>query len=148
MKTILVVEDDPKIALAVGVRLKTNGYEVLSAFDAMAGVAMAVKHKPDLVILDISIPAGSGFSVAERIQSMVPTFGTPLIFMTASRNPELQARAIELGAVAFIVKPFQDGELIAHVRMALGEAPEASKPLQIYSPAESDNAICGHLQVG
>ena len=143
MKKILIVEDDLKIALAVGVRLKANGYEVLTAFDAMAGVAMAVKHVPDLVILDISIPAGSGFLVAERLQSMTPTFGTPIIFMTGSRNPEFQAKAMKLGAVAFMEKPFQNGELIAQVRKALGEEPAPPMsappmPAAVLAPGESE----------
>ena len=125
MKKILVVEDDRKIALAVAVRLRANGYEVITAFDAMAGVEMAVKHLPDLVILDISMPAGSGFDVAEKIHNLAPTAGTPLIFMTASRKPEFLTRAAELGAVAFIEKPFTDGELLADVRHALGDAEKA-----------------------
>ena len=128
MSKILVVEDDRKIALAVAVRLKAHGYDVITAFDAMAGVEMAIKHLPDLVILDISLPAGSGFDVAERIQNLAATVGTPMIFMTASRKPEFLTRAAELGAVAFIEKPFNDGELIADVRHALGEDVVPSKP--------------------
>jgi DNA-binding response OmpR family regulator len=126
MKKILIVEDDRKIALAVAVRLKANGYDAVIAFDAMAGVEMAVKHVPDLVILDISMPAGSGFDVAEKIHNLAPTAGTPIIFMTASRKPEFLAKAAELGAVAFIEKPFKDGELLADVRHALGEDKAAS----------------------
>lgn len=121
MKTILIIEDDRKITLAMAVRLKANGYGVLTAFDALAGVEMAVKHRPDLVILDISMPAGSGFDVAAKIQNLSSTAGIPMIFMTASRNPEFVARAAELGAVAFIEKPLQDGELLADVRHALGD---------------------------
>lgn len=128
MKKILIVEDDRKIALAMTVRLKANGYEVIIAFDAVAGTGLCVKHLPDLVILDISMPAGSGFDVAARIQNLVPTVGTPMIFMTASRRPELRAKAAELGAVAFLEKPFSDGELIAQVRQALGEEPPATAP--------------------
>ena len=128
MKKILIVEDDRKIAMALVVRLKANGYEVIAAFDAMAGVEMAVKHLPDLVILDISMPAGSGFDVAERIRDLAPTAGTPIIFITASHRPEFVTRAAEMGAVAFIEKPFHDGELIADVRHALGEGPPATGP--------------------
>ena len=128
MKKILIVEDDRRIALAVAVRLKANGYEVLTAFDAMAGLSLCVKYLPDLVILDISMPAGSGFDVAARIRNLSTTAGTPLIFMTASHNPEFLTQAAELGAVAFIQKPFDDGELLADVRHALGETPPATGP--------------------
>lgn len=134
MKLILIVEDDRKIALAMAVRLKANGYEVIMALDAMAGVEMAVKHHPDLVILDISLPAGSGFDVAEKIRNLAPTVGTPLIFMTASRKPGLVTRASELGAVAFIRKPFKDGELLSDVRHALGEVPTVPDPAESLTP--------------
>lgn len=121
MKKILLVEDDRKIALAIAIRLKANGYEVLIASDAMAGVAMTVKHLPDLLLLDISMPAGSGFDVAEKIRNLASTVITPIIFITASRKPEFLTRAAELGAVAFIQKPFNDRELLSDIRHALGE---------------------------
>lgn len=123
MRKILIVEDDRKISLALSLRLKAHGYEVLTAFDAVAGVSMAVKHRPDLVILDISMPAGSGFDVANRIH-LAMTVGMPMIFITASSNPEFPSKAEQLGAAAFLRKPFNDGELIAAVRQALGEEPQ------------------------
>lgn len=123
MKKILIVEDDQKIALALSVRLKAHGYEVFAAFDALAGLSQSQKHLPDLVILDISMPAGNGFELAARMQSLVPTIGTPIIFITASHRPEFRSKAQELGAAAFIEKPFKDGELIAAVQQALKETP-------------------------
>ena len=138
MKKILIVEDDRKIALAVAVRLKAHGYEVITAFDAQAGVEVAVKNRPDLVILDISLPAGSGFTVAERIQNLSQTAGVPMIFMTASRKPEFVRMAAELGAVAFIQKPFEDGELISDVRHALGEVPQVTVPVERPMPVKPE----------
>ncbi|MFH0953734.1 MAG: response regulator transcription factor [Verrucomicrobiota bacterium] len=123
MKKILIVEDDQKIACALNVRLTANGYDVITAFDAMAGVSLVLKQAPDLVILDISIPAGSGFDVADRIRSLPRMAGTPLVFITASRKPEFRARAEQLGAAGYIEKPFDDDELIAVIRRALHEAP-------------------------
>lgn len=123
MKKILIVEDDQKIACALNVRLKANGYDVITAFDAMAGVSLVLKHAPDLVILDISMPAGSGFDVADRIRSLPRMAGTPLVFITASRKPEFRVRAEQLGAAGYIEKPFDDDELIAVVRRALRGAP-------------------------
>lgn len=130
---ILIVEDDNKIALAMTVRLKANGYDVFNAFDAMGALDMAVKHQPDLLILDISIPAGSGFDVAERLQQLTRTAGTPMIFITASRNPDFLARAAALGAVAFIQKPFADGELLSDVRHALREDSAVATESKVYN---------------
>src|SRR2546426_11236994 len=72
-KRILIVEDDERIARALAVRLRAAGYETRMAHDGLAGFRAAVVEKPDLVLLDISLPAGDGFMVAERIQSNIPT---------------------------------------------------------------------------
>ena len=139
MKKILIVEDDRKIAVAVAVRLKANGYETLTAYDAIAGVSTAVQQRPDLVLLDISMPAGSGFVVAERLQSLPRTAGTPMIFMTASKNPQFKNKAEELGAVAFFEKPFEADQMIAAIKQALGEAPAAAAgPPAAQPPADTD----------
>jgi len=119
---ILLVEDDTKIALGLGIRLKAAGYDALLAHDGLAAVDIAVKNQPDLVLLDISIPAGSGFTVAERIQTAIPA-PTPIIFLTASRRPEFRQKAEELGAVAFFEKPFEADKLLATIRNALAAGP-------------------------
>jgi two-component system response regulator ArlR len=126
MKKILIVEDDENIAKALSIRLKNAGYEVSVAPDALSGVENAVKKVPDLVLLDISLPAGSGFTVAERIQSLIPT-ATPLIFLTASRKPGLRDKAKELGAAAFFQKPYEWDDLLGAIQLALAGAPVAEK---------------------
>jgi DNA-binding response OmpR family regulator len=122
MKKILIVEDDENIAKALSIRLKNAGYEVSVAPDALAGVENAVKKVPDLVLLDISLPAGNGFTVAERIQSLIPT-STPLIFLTASKKPGLREKAKELGAAAFFQKPYEWDDLLGAIQLALVGTP-------------------------
>ncbi len=117
-KNILIIEDDRKIAMALAVRLKSAGYEAIIAHDAVTGVNAAVQHRPDLVLLDISMPAGNGFMVAERIQSLVPTL-TPIIFLTASKQSDFRKRAEELGAAGFFEKPFDAEKLLAAIHAAL-----------------------------
>lgn len=124
MKKILIVEDDKKISLALAIRLKAKGYQVLAAYDALNGVSLAVKNRPDLILLDISMPAGGGFEVAKRVQDLAPTAGTPIIFMTASKVPGLKEKASELGAVAFFEKPFEAEELVAAIQGVLDESAE------------------------
>lgn len=144
MKKILIVEDDRKIVMALGVRLKAAGYECVMAFDAVGGVSTARKERPDLVLLDISMPAGNGFQVAERIQSWVPT-GAPIIFLTASRQPGLRERAEDLGAAGFFEKPFEFSDLLAAIRDALDEPARptaASDSLPVTQGATSSRA--GH----
>ena len=118
MKKILIVEDDQNIAKALSIRLKNAGYEVSVAPDALSGVETAIKNVPDLVLLDISLPAGNGFTVAERIQSLIPT-ATPLIFLTASKKPDLRNKAKELGAAAFFHKPYRADDLLGAIQLAL-----------------------------
>lgn len=119
MKTVLLIEDDKEITLAVGIRLKSLGYEVISAADAVTAVAQARKSNPDVVLIDINLPGGDGFMVAERLQSLLETAVTPIIFMTASKQSGLKERAKELGAVAFLEKPFDGTQLADAIEASL-----------------------------
>jgi DNA-binding response OmpR family regulator len=118
-KKILIVEDDQKIALALALRLRAAGYETSTAFDAVGGISEAMRFRPDLVLLDVSLPAGSGFTVAERMRSATPAF-TPIIFLTASKQPGLQERAQELGAVGYFEKPYEAEALLTAVHQHVG----------------------------
>lgn len=122
MKTVLLIEDDQKITLALGVRLKSMGYEVASAADAVTAVAQARKSAPDVILIDINLPGGDGFMVAERLQKLLQTSVTPIIFITASKQPGLRERARELGAVAFLEKPFDATQLADAIEMSLYSA--------------------------
>jgi CheY-like chemotaxis protein len=119
LKKILIIEDDQKVALGLAIRIKAGGFETVIAHDALSGVRSAIKVKPDLVLLDISMPAGNGFIVAERIQKNIST-PIPIIFLTASKREDFRERASELGAVAFFEKPYDAQELLAVMREALG----------------------------
>ncbi len=121
MKKILIVEDDKDIAMALTIRLKSVGYDVKVAFDATTGLMAARKEKPDLMLLDVQMPAGGGFSIAERAQNLAGTVGTPIIFMTASSEAGLCARAEALGATAFLQKPVESEQLLHYISAAIDE---------------------------
>ena len=120
-KKILVVEDDKRIVMALAVRLKGKGYDVVAAYDAVMAMTIAMQHRPDLVLLDISMPGGNGFMVAKRLQNEATTAGIPLIFLTASKQPSLRENAQDLGAVGFFEKPYEAEDLLAAIDGALGE---------------------------
>jgi two-component system KDP operon response regulator KdpE len=120
MKLVLVVEDDSRIASALSIRLKSEGYETVLAPDAYAGMQRAALHPPDLLLMDISLPGGDGFTVAERIRHG-QTKPTPVIFITASKRPGLVDRAVELGAEGFFEKPFLTDQLMTAVKRSLGD---------------------------
>lgn len=122
MKTVLLIDDDNTILLTIGVRLKAMGYTVHTAKDAASAVSAVRKVNPDVVVLDISLPAGDGFTVAERLQRMVSSAATPIIFITASANPALAEQAARMGAVSFLRKPFDAKQLADAIEMSLSPA--------------------------
>jgi CheY-like chemotaxis protein len=119
MKTVLLIDDDNVFLLSIGVRLKSMGYTVCTAKDAASAISVARKTSPDVIVLDVSLPAGDGFLVAERLQSLISSAVTPIIFVTASEKPGLRERAMKLGAVAFMAKPFDATTLADAIETAL-----------------------------
>ena len=119
MKAVLLVDDDNSILLGIGLRLKSMGYTVYTAKDAINAVSAFRKSTPDVVVLDISLPAGDGFVVADRLQNMAGAAATPIIFITASENPALREHAKKVGAVGFLKKPFDATALADAIEMAL-----------------------------
>ena len=132
-KKILIVEDDADVRLGMHVRLKANGYDTFFASDALAAVAEARKHNPDLILLDLGLPAGDGFTVMERLKRIPATSVIPIIVVSARDVRVNQLRAIQAGAFAFLLKPVDNAELLAVIRHALGEPaqPKADAPYEL-----------------
>jgi CheY-like chemotaxis protein len=122
MKSVLLIDDDNVFLLTIGVRLKAMGYTVFAAKDAVSAISAVRKNNPDVIVLDVSLPAGDGFMVAERLNNLISTAATPIIFVTASTKPGLRERAVSLGAVAFIQKPFDATTLADAIESALSPA--------------------------
>ena len=130
MEKILIIEDDKPIVTALKVRLQAQGYEVGAAFDAVLAMSRAVEFQPDLVLLDISMPGGNGFMVAERLRNSPVTSGVPVIFLTASKQSGLREKATELGAVGFFEKPYEAEELLGAITVALRHESQQAKVSQ------------------
>ena len=116
---ILVVDDNPTIRRGLSVRLRANGYEVLFAEDAVSATAALVTERPDLVILDLGLPAGDGFVVMERLNKNDLLSNIPVIVLTGRELAENQDRALQAGAAAFFQKPVEDSTLLSAIRRAL-----------------------------
>jgi DNA-binding response OmpR family regulator len=125
-KKILIVDDERDIVKALMIRLQGAGYEVVTAFDGAQGVFMAHKEKPDLIILDIRMPAGNGFSVAQRLKRSMHTFTIPVIFLTGSPEKNAEEKARVLGARFYIKKPYDPEELLDAIRRALEKDSDSS----------------------
>src|SRR5204862_506103 len=105
MKKVLIIEDDPTVASALNVRITSAGYGTVLAADAISAVSTALATRPDLILVDINMPAGNGFWVVERIHALIPG-RLPVVFITASKEPGLAERAFAMGASGFIEKPY------------------------------------------
>lgn len=128
MKTVLLIDDDNTFLLTIGVRLKSMGYIVCAAKDAASAISVVRKTNPDVIVLDVSLPGGDGFLVAERLRNIVAVAATPIIFVTASVKPGLRERAIKLGAVGFLAKPFDAATLAEALESALSPS-DSLQPL-------------------
>jgi DNA-binding response OmpR family regulator len=118
-KKILIVDDERDIVKALMIRLQGAGYEVVTAFDGAQAIFVAHKEKPDLIILDIRMPAGNGFGVAEKLKHSASTFSIPVIFLTGSPERNSEERAMTLGARFYIKKPYDPEDLLDAIKRAL-----------------------------
>lgn len=117
MQTILVVEDDSKIARLLELELKHAGYEVVVATDGRSGLERAVADEIDLVLLDIMLPQMSGLEVVRRLKEERPLL--PVLMVTARGDRYDKVSGLDLGADDYITKPFEIEEVLARIRAFL-----------------------------
>jgi DNA-binding response OmpR family regulator len=126
-KTILIIDDDSQLLLALPIRLEANGYRVISAADAASAMAMARKELPDLIILDLRLPTVSdGLLLLQKIRSTVELTKTPVIVLSSADAAEAEKSVLDAGATAFFQKPPVNRELVAAIRQALTETTDRS----------------------
>jgi len=120
-KKILVADDEPDVVKVLSMRLKAHNYEVIAAFDGLQAVREAYKERPDLILLDIMMPLGDGYTVFENLKRSAQIRLIPVIFISALPPRQVQQKVEELGAQGFITKPFDSKALVAEVKKILGE---------------------------
>ena len=120
-KKILIVDDDPDVRQSMHVRLKANHYDTFFAVNALSALTEARENKPDLIILDLGLPAGDGFVVMERLKSFPALAVIPIIVVSARDALATKERALRAGAKAFLRKPVDNAELLKVIGQALGE---------------------------
>ena len=119
MKTILVVDDEPKIVQLARDYLEHAGFAVLAAYDGKTAQAIARSARPELVVLDLGLPDIDGLDVARALRK---TSNIPLIMLTARGEETDKLVGLELGADDYITKPFSPKEMVARVRAVLRRA--------------------------
>jgi DNA-binding response OmpR family regulator len=116
---IMVVDDDPDLRQALSLRLRANNFDTVNVCDGYSAIAMAQKEHPHLIILDLGLPAGDGFTVLKNLQQYPALSVIPVIVLTA-RDPEAnEKRTLESGAIAFFQKPADNEELLGVIRASL-----------------------------
>jgi DNA-binding response OmpR family regulator len=127
MKRILVIEDDSDIALSLRLKLERDGgFEVVTADDGAAGLRLALRQPPDLVLLDVNLPSMDGFEVCRQLRKEPATAATPIIMLTARIGESDRVAGLDLGADDYITKPFSPKEALARVRAVLRRFEHAS----------------------
>ena len=126
---ILIVEDDGDVRLGYQVLLKANHYDTYFAADALSALSEARKQRPDLIILDLGLPAGDGFIVLERFRAKMNLAVIPVIVVSGRDLHGNKEPALKAGAKAFVQKPWNDNELLALISELLGQTdPFVSQP--------------------
>lgn len=121
-KRILLVEDEPDMSGAVRIRLEANDYEVLTAKDGSEALSKARTEKPDLIILDVMLPRMDGFKVCRMLKFDNNYESIPVILFTAKTQSADISRGEEMGADAYITKPFKAEELLQKIKELLARS--------------------------
>lgn len=119
-KKILVIEDEPEMVEMVKTRLEANNYEVITASDGQQGLDKARKENPDLIILDIMLPGMDGYRVCGLLKADIRHNGIPIVMFTVMSQESEKKLGKEMGADAYVTKPFESQILLEKVRKLLG----------------------------
>ncbi len=122
MHRILIVEDERDIADLIGFNLQRAGYEVMKAHDGLEGTEIALRERPDLILLDLMLPGRDGYSVFRELRRDARTVNTPVIMLTARAQTEDRIQGLEAGADDYLTKPFSPKELMLRVQAILKRA--------------------------
>lgn len=113
--TVLIADDDARLVTALARRLRGSGFHVIECQDAYMAIELARRHKPDVILLDVNMPAGGGESTHARLAKIGETASIPIIYLTGDDSERVRRRAHDLGAFAVIGKPFDMEDLLSHI---------------------------------
>lgn len=131
--TILVIEDERKIALGLQNYLESVGFSTLAASDGTSGLAMARREQPDLILLDVMLPGMDGFAVCRALRA---ESSVPIIMLTARIEEADSLVGLELGADDYITKPFSPRQVVARIKAVLRRSSGELEPTAILRRAD------------
>lgn len=121
-KHILVVDDEIGALTLIGIMLERGGFSVLKAKDAKSALAVLDQNTPDLIILDVMMPGMDGIELCRVIRQRQDTAKTPILILSARGDAESIMRGIEAGSNDYLPKPILHHDLVAKVRLMLGQS--------------------------
>jgi len=134
-KTILLVEDDPSLALGLVDALEFEGFRVLHAARGTDAIDQARRTPPDCIILDLMLPDLNGYQVCEQLRRGDPR--TPILMLTARSQEADKIRGLDAGADDYVTKPFSVGELVARIRAIFRRTARSSSSDQPFTVGEA-----------
>jgi DNA-binding response OmpR family regulator len=124
-RTILLIEDDLNVYHSIRRRLNASDYETHYAPDAVASITQARLHRPDLILLDLGLPAGDGFVVMDRLKLIPELCNIPIIVLSGRDRAANETRSIRSGAAAFLQKPISGDLLLKAIERCLSKQPRS-----------------------
>ncbi len=119
-KKILIIDDEPHLVEILANRLRSAGYEVISASSGEIGLEQARRENPDLILLDVLMPDLDGYEVLRHLKEAAPTRAIPVMMLTVKKWSEDIQRSMAGGAADYVVKPFQPATLLEKVKKVIG----------------------------
>ncbi len=118
-KKILLIDDDKNMVRMLKIRLESEGFNVISAYDGEEGLEKTLKEKPDLIILDIMLPKMDGYQVCQKLKEDRKTWDIPVLMLTAKGDLESRFTGLFSGAIEYMSKPYESKMLLRNIKQML-----------------------------
>ena len=119
---VLLIDDDPRLVMALQIRLTASGYLVHTAYSGEEGLSAARRVRPQVIVLDVNMPGMDGLQVCRAVRADEQLNATPIIIMSAVTHESARRAAMEAGASEFMGKPYQPAPVMAAIRAAIERA--------------------------
>ena len=117
---LLIIDDEPLVRRFLDTTLQAAGYTIAMAADSITGLPLAMREKPNLILLDIGLPGGDGMVILQKIRSNPALSGIPVIIISGKNPADFQERAYRAGVAAYFGKPLKTAPLLEAIRKAIG----------------------------
>src|SRR5438128_12645690 len=141
---VLIVEDEQGVVHLLRARLEREGFQVIAAYDGQAGLRAVTEARPDLLILDLTLPGLDGFEICRRIRRQPETARLPILVLSGRTEEVDKVVLLELGADDYVTKPFSPKELVARVKTLLRRVSTPPLP-RVYRAGTLESDLERHI---